>query len=53
MLLMNVKAEANQKMVHQIDKKQLAYQVVCEFLQLPVMSWNMYQTKKNEKNQEV
>lgn len=44
MLLMNVEVEASQKMVHQIDKKQLAYQVVYEFLQRPVMPWNMYQT---------
>lgn len=37
MLWMNVKLEANLKMAHQIDKKQLTYQVGCGFLTLPVM----------------
>lgn len=48
---MNVEAEASQKMVQQIDKKQLAYQVVYESQQLPVKPWNMYQTniKTNKK----
>jgi hypothetical protein len=37
---MNVKEESNQKMVHQIGKKQLACQVTCKFQTPPVMQYN-------------
>lgn len=37
---MNVKEESNQKMAHQIDKKQLAYRVKCKFQTPPVMQFS-------------
>lgn len=37
---MNVKEESNQKMAHQIGKKQLAYQITCKFQTPPVMQYS-------------
>lgn len=36
---MNVVEESNQKLVHQIGKKQLVYQLMCKFQILPVMHY--------------
>lgn len=38
---MNVMEESNQKMDHQIGKKQLACQLTCKFQTLPIMQIEM------------